>query len=164
MLFFCLADPEWASYTLGTFVCQSCSGLHRNIAHISKVKSILLDPWSSSEVEVSTRVLNGFFVGGFFFCLQKTANTDKLSITVMSVCRWEEGWGVVKRSSGSCSPSLPRLPCIPAFWRIRRVIRLNSAQPERHEPAAGGHNRRLCVSVCVCVCEAVCAEPRDSLA
>lgn len=48
----CLADPEWASYTLGAFVCQSCSGLHRNIAHISKVKSILLDPWSSSEVEV----------------------------------------------------------------------------------------------------------------
>ncbi|CAB1417178.1 unnamed protein product [Pleuronectes platessa] len=45
------ADPEWASYTLGVFVCQSCSGLHRNIAQISKVKSLLLDPWSSSEVE-----------------------------------------------------------------------------------------------------------------
>ncbi|XP_067333102.1 arf-GAP with dual PH domain-containing protein 1-like isoform X3 [Channa argus] len=45
------ADPEWASYTLGVFVCQSCSGLHRNIAQISKVKSVLLDPWSSSEVE-----------------------------------------------------------------------------------------------------------------
>lgn len=51
------SDPEWASYTLGVFVCQSCSGLHRNIARISKVKSILLDPWSSSEVEVSTTPL-----------------------------------------------------------------------------------------------------------
>ncbi|XP_029914929.1 arf-GAP with dual PH domain-containing protein 1-like [Myripristis murdjan] len=45
------ADPEWASYTLGVFVCQSCSGLHRNIPQISRVKSVLLDPWSSSEVE-----------------------------------------------------------------------------------------------------------------
>lgn len=53
---YCIADPEWASYTLGVFVCHSCSGLHRNIAQISKVKSILLDPWSSSEVEVRTPV------------------------------------------------------------------------------------------------------------
>ncbi|CAG00187.1 unnamed protein product [Tetraodon nigroviridis] len=51
-------DPEWASYTLGMFVCQICSGLHRNIAHISKVKSILLDPWSSSEVEFMDSVGN----------------------------------------------------------------------------------------------------------
>lgn len=49
---YCFADPKWASYTLGVFVCQICSGLHRNIAQISKVKSILLDPWSKSEVEV----------------------------------------------------------------------------------------------------------------
>uniref|UniRef100_A0A8C2ZWQ5 ArfGAP with dual PH domains 1 n=1 Tax=Cyclopterus lumpus TaxID=8103 RepID=A0A8C2ZWQ5_CYCLU len=48
----CVADPEWASYTLGVFVCLSCSGLHRNIVQISKVKSVLLDPWSSSELEV----------------------------------------------------------------------------------------------------------------
>ncbi|KAM3598143.1 uncharacterized protein V6R79_014156 [Siganus canaliculatus] len=52
------ADPEWASFTLGVFVCQSCSGLHRNIAQISKVKSILLDPWSSSEVEFMNSVGN----------------------------------------------------------------------------------------------------------
>lgn len=51
---YCIADPEWASYTLGVFVCHSCSGLHRNIAQISKVKSVLLDPWSFSEVEVRT--------------------------------------------------------------------------------------------------------------
>ncbi|KAG7258318.1 hypothetical protein CRUP_022921 [Coryphaenoides rupestris] len=45
------ADPTWASYTLGVFICQSCSGLHRNITYISKVKSVLLDPWSDAEVE-----------------------------------------------------------------------------------------------------------------
>ncbi|KAG9264561.1 arf-GAP with dual PH domain-containing protein 1 isoform X1 [Astyanax mexicanus] len=43
--------PEWASFTLGVFMCQSCSGFHRNIPHISRVKSVLLDPWEASEVE-----------------------------------------------------------------------------------------------------------------
>uniref|UniRef100_A0A1A8LKX3 ArfGAP with dual PH domains 1 n=1 Tax=Nothobranchius pienaari TaxID=704102 RepID=A0A1A8LKX3_9TELE len=52
------SDPEWASYTLGVFVCHSCSGLHRNIAQISKVKSLLLDPWSSSEIEFINSVGN----------------------------------------------------------------------------------------------------------
>ncbi|KAM9780192.1 arf-GAP with dual PH domain-containing protein 1-like [Neosynchiropus ocellatus] len=53
-----IADPEWASYTIGVFVCLSCSGLHRNIAHISKVKSVLLDPWTESEVELMDSVGN----------------------------------------------------------------------------------------------------------
>ncbi|CAL8311246.1 unnamed protein product [Arctogadus glacialis] len=44
-------DPTWASYTLGVFICQSCTGLHRNITYISKLKSVLLDPWSDSEAE-----------------------------------------------------------------------------------------------------------------
>ncbi|KAK5914046.1 arf-GAP with dual PH domain-containing protein 1-like isoform X1 [Pseudochaenichthys georgianus] len=52
------ADPEWASYTLGVFMCLSCSGLHKNIAQISKVKSVLLDPWSSSEAEFMESVGN----------------------------------------------------------------------------------------------------------
>ncbi|KAL2101319.1 hypothetical protein ACEWY4_003080 [Coilia grayii] len=46
-----VADPEWASSTLGVFMCQSCSGLHRNIPQISRVKSILMDPWEAEEVK-----------------------------------------------------------------------------------------------------------------
>lgn len=46
-----VSDPEWASSTLGVFVCQSCSGLHRNIPQISRVKSILMDPWEAQEVK-----------------------------------------------------------------------------------------------------------------
>uniref|UniRef100_A0A8B9KQ66 Arf-GAP domain-containing protein n=1 Tax=Astyanax mexicanus TaxID=7994 RepID=A0A8B9KQ66_ASTMX len=49
-----LMRPEWASFTLGVFMCQSCSGFHRNIPHISRVKSVLLDPWEASEVEVGS--------------------------------------------------------------------------------------------------------------
>uniref|UniRef100_A0A674PC26 ArfGAP with dual PH domains 2 n=1 Tax=Takifugu rubripes TaxID=31033 RepID=A0A674PC26_TAKRU len=33
-------DPDWASYTLGIFVCLNCSGIHRNLPAVSRVKSI----------------------------------------------------------------------------------------------------------------------------
>uniref|UniRef100_A0A2K5C4D9 ArfGAP with dual PH domains 1 n=1 Tax=Aotus nancymaae TaxID=37293 RepID=A0A2K5C4D9_AOTNA len=45
-------DPDWASYTLGVFICLSCSGIHRNIPQVSKVKSIRLDAWDEAQVEV----------------------------------------------------------------------------------------------------------------
>ncbi|XP_075899107.1 arf-GAP with dual PH domain-containing protein 2-like [Nelusetta ayraudi] len=44
-------EPDWASYTLGIFVCLNCSGIHRNLPAISKVKSIRLDRWEDSLVE-----------------------------------------------------------------------------------------------------------------
>ncbi|XP_041789364.1 arf-GAP with dual PH domain-containing protein 1-like [Chelmon rostratus] len=44
-------EPDWASYTLGVFVCLSCSGLHRNLPAVSRVKSIRLDRWEDSLVE-----------------------------------------------------------------------------------------------------------------
>ncbi|CAN9510515.1 unnamed protein product [Ophioblennius macclurei] len=44
-------DPDWASYTLGVFICLNCSGLHRNLSAVSKVKSIRLDHWEDSLLE-----------------------------------------------------------------------------------------------------------------
>ncbi|XP_057619785.1 arf-GAP with dual PH domain-containing protein 1 isoform X1 [Chionomys nivalis] len=44
-------DPDWASYTLGVFICLSCSGIHRNIPQVSKVKSVRLDAWDETQVE-----------------------------------------------------------------------------------------------------------------
>lgn len=52
-LFLFPADPEWASFNLGMFVCIDCSGIHRSLgAHVSKVKSIRLDDWSLENVQV----------------------------------------------------------------------------------------------------------------
>lgn len=133
----CVADPEWASYTLGVFVCQSCSGLHRNIAQISKVKSILLDPWSSSEVEVRA--------------------TGCCACTVLKVSSHTHP----KQSSSSdfkCPSAASDPPCsalrftLCLLRRITQVTHLYSAQPERHEAAAGTYNRCLCVRVYGCVC------------
>ncbi|KAB5554083.1 hypothetical protein PHYPO_G00046110 [Pangasianodon hypophthalmus] len=59
----CCADcsapgPEWASFTLGVFMCQSCSGIHRSIPQISRVKSVFLDPWEKSELELMASIGN----------------------------------------------------------------------------------------------------------
>lgn len=48
-------DPDWASHTLGTFICLNCSGIHRNIPEISKVKSIVMDHWDDLQVEFMER-------------------------------------------------------------------------------------------------------------
>ncbi|KAF5916106.1 hypothetical protein HPG69_003180 [Diceros bicornis minor] len=48
------ADPDWASYKLGIFICLNCSGVHRNFPDISKVKSVRLDFWDDSIVEFMT--------------------------------------------------------------------------------------------------------------
>ncbi|CAJ1053583.1 arf-GAP with dual PH domain-containing protein 2-like isoform X1 [Xyrichtys novacula] len=50
-MIFLLTEPDWASCTLGVFVCLNCSGLHRNLTTISRIKSIHLDLWEDSLVE-----------------------------------------------------------------------------------------------------------------
>ncbi|XP_030646445.1 arf-GAP with dual PH domain-containing protein 2 [Chanos chanos] len=44
-------EPDWASYKLGVFVCLNCSGTHRNLPSISRVKSIRLDFWDDELVQ-----------------------------------------------------------------------------------------------------------------
>ncbi|KAK2533736.1 hypothetical protein Q9233_004950 [Columba guinea] len=44
-------EPDWASHSLGIFICLNCSGIHRNIPQVSKVKSVRLDDWDDAQVE-----------------------------------------------------------------------------------------------------------------
>ncbi|XP_051562911.1 arf-GAP with dual PH domain-containing protein 1 isoform X1 [Myxocyprinus asiaticus] len=44
-------NPEWGSSSLGVFICLGCSGIHRNIPSIGKVKSLQLARWEDSEVQ-----------------------------------------------------------------------------------------------------------------
>jgi hypothetical protein len=45
-------NPGWASWSLGIFLCMRCAGLHRKLGtHISKVKSLSLDSWTTEQVD-----------------------------------------------------------------------------------------------------------------
>ncbi|KAM8773187.1 arf-GAP with dual PH domain-containing protein 1 isoform 1-T1 [Acanthopagrus schlegelii] len=44
-------DPSWGSCSLGVFICLACSGIHRNIPDVSKVKSLSLSHWEDHEVQ-----------------------------------------------------------------------------------------------------------------
>ncbi|EXJ65018.1 hypothetical protein A1O7_01357 [Cladophialophora yegresii CBS 114405] len=51
-------NPAWASWNLGIFLCMRCASLHRKLGtHISKVKSLSMDTWTSEQVE--SMKLNG---------------------------------------------------------------------------------------------------------
>lgn len=49
---FLSADPGWGSCSLGVFICLACSGIHRNITNVSKVKSLSLSHWEDHEIKV----------------------------------------------------------------------------------------------------------------
>lgn len=54
-------NPAWASWNLGIFLCMRCASLHRKMGtHISKVKSLSMDTWSTDQVEVSEAAVHLF--------------------------------------------------------------------------------------------------------
>eukprot|EP01132_Coremiostelium_polycephalum_P001353 gene1353-1708_t len=56
----CGADsPGWAAVNLGIFVCIVCAGIHRHLGvHISRIKSVTLDSWKSSELDFMRQTSN----------------------------------------------------------------------------------------------------------
>mmetsp|Transcript_29636 Transcript_29636/g.47523 ORF Transcript_29636/g.47523 Transcript_29636/m.47523 type:complete len:261 (+) Transcript_29636:365-1147(+) len=50
-------DPDWAVINLGICICISCSGIHRSLGvHVSKVRSIRLDSWKPSVLNLMCQV------------------------------------------------------------------------------------------------------------
>ncbi|KAA0725422.1 Arf-GAP with dual PH domain-containing protein 1 [Triplophysa tibetana] len=52
------AEPDWVSVTLGVFVCQGCSLIHRSILSLNQVKSVLQDTFDDKETEFITSMGN----------------------------------------------------------------------------------------------------------
>jgi len=45
--------PQWASATLGIFICYQCSGLHRSFGvHLSFVRSLNMDSWTPKQIYI----------------------------------------------------------------------------------------------------------------
>ena len=53
------AAPQWVSANLGLLMCIDCSGVHRSLgSHVSKVRSLALDLWSPSSLELLMKIGN----------------------------------------------------------------------------------------------------------
>ncbi|KAA3673894.1 stromal membrane-associated protein [Paragonimus westermani] len=53
------SGPLWASWNLGVFLCLRCAALHRKLGtHVSKVKSLQLDSWTSVQFQTLSQSSN----------------------------------------------------------------------------------------------------------
>ncbi|KAF2669732.1 ArfGap-domain-containing protein [Microthyrium microscopicum] len=52
-------NPGWASWSLGIFLCVRCASIHRKLGvHVSKIKSLSMDSWTSEQVELMKKTGN----------------------------------------------------------------------------------------------------------
>ncbi|KAL8558388.1 hypothetical protein ACOMHN_019797 [Nucella lapillus] len=63
------ADPDWASVTMGVFLCHTCAGVHRSLGTQSRVKSVRLDNWDRDQVQVMEAVGNKKAKDKFEMCV-----------------------------------------------------------------------------------------------
>jgi hypothetical protein len=112
-------NPTWVSSNLGAFICISCSGCHRQLGtHISKVKSMSLDRWTSAELEniklVGNKKVNEHYEAFLPYGKPKPqASREHRSEYIISKYvkkSFVNGNGIMRRSLDSVSPKSSSTP------------------------------------------------------
>lgn len=96
-------DPSWGSCSLGVFICLDCSGIHRNIPEISKVKSLNLSNWEDHELQVRPQKMSVLFFFSHLWCDALVGEWEPAASPPSHSCyhipaRWV-GTGLRKRST-----------------------------------------------------------------
>jgi len=130
--------PNWASWNLGILICETCSGVHRNLGtHISKVKSTKLDKWKPEQVipcrKIGNEVSNAFYEydvppGTKYVASVKSSGGDKIDPTE---ARKLERWIRAKYEAKKYA----RPGVDPPHVRLERGESLTDAQVEGTSPS-----------------------------
>lgn len=138
--------PSWASWNLGILICETCSGIHRNLGvHITKVKSTKLDKWKQDQVgpckNIGNEISNAYYEhsvpeGKRYLANVKSSGGDKIDPLE---ARKLERWIRDKYEKKKYAP--PGID--PPHVRLERGEKLDGAQQRSSSKAAPADDAKL---------------------
>ena len=111
--------PNWASVSLGVFLCRDCATIHRGLgSHVSRVRSVGLDEWTTAQVDKMERwgnaAANAYFEAAVPYDARLSAagTTTNQRRTRFLRDKYEK-CAFTTRSGGATDPADPRNGGVP---------------------------------------------------
>ena len=111
--------PNWASVSLGVFLCRDCATIHRGLgSHVSRVRSVGLDEWTTAQVDKMERwgnaAANAYFEASVPYDARLSAagTTTNQRRTRFLRDKYEK-CAFTTRSGGATDPADPRNGGVP---------------------------------------------------